>query len=39
MVKKQYFARPFEVLIDKREGWNAPQGTGAGIHGVRPETY
>jgi hypothetical protein len=23
MVKKHSFARPFEVLIDKREGWNA----------------
>jgi hypothetical protein len=23
MVKKHPFARPFEVLIDKREGWNA----------------
>jgi hypothetical protein len=23
MVKKHSFVRPFEVLIDKREGWNA----------------
>jgi ribonuclease HI len=56
MVEKHAFARPFEVLIDKREGWNAGDyqitngnlvwytdgsrtkgGTGAGIHGVRPE--
>jgi ribonuclease HI len=55
MVKKPSFARPFEVLIDKREGWNAgdyqitngdlvrytdgsrtKEGTGAGIHCVRP---
>jgi hypothetical protein len=56
MVKKHSFTRPFEVLIDKMEGWNAgdyqitngglvwytdgsrtKEGTGAGIHGVRPK--
>jgi hypothetical protein len=55
MVKRHSFARPLEVFIDKREGWNAgdyqitngdllwytdgsgtKEGTGAGIHGVRP---